>query len=247
MKEIIVKQNELFGEVRFTEIDGKPYAIANDILKVLGYSQGSWRTTLKRKCKNVTKCNELKINGKEINLIPEGDIYRLIVGSKLPEALKFEKWVMEEVLPQIRQTGGYIPIKEEESKEEFLARAYLIAQETLKEKEVLLEQANEKIKENAPKVEYHDKVLTVKRFLTTTQIAKDLGMSSRELNTILKEEKILFKRGTSWLPYSKYQYLVPEYADYNITIFGQHLVWTEKGRKFIIELLEKKRKKKKNK
>ncbi|MCD3328425.1 transporter, partial [Clostridium botulinum D/C] len=49
--------NEQFGQVRMTEINGKPYAVANDVLKSLGYSEGSWRTTLSRKCKGVTKCN----------------------------------------------------------------------------------------------------------------------------------------------------------------------------------------------
>lgn len=99
--------NEQFGQVRMTEINGKPYAVANDVLKSLGYSEGSWRTTLSRKCKGVTKCNGLKVNGIEVNLIPEGDIYRLITGSHLPQAEKFETWVFDEVLPDIRKHGMY--------------------------------------------------------------------------------------------------------------------------------------------
>ncbi|WP_003378337.1 BRO family protein [Clostridium botulinum] len=100
--------NEQFGQVRMTQINGKSYAVANDVLKSLGYSEGSWRTTLSRKCKGVTKCNGLKVNGIEVNLIPEGDIYRLITGSHLPQAEKFEIWVFDEVLPTIRKTGGYV-------------------------------------------------------------------------------------------------------------------------------------------
>lgn len=100
--------NVEFGEIRGVEIEGKPYVVANDVLKALGYAEGSWRTTLSRKCKGVTKCNGLKVNGIEINLIPEGDIYRLIFSSKLHSAQKFEEWVMDEVLPEIRRTGGYI-------------------------------------------------------------------------------------------------------------------------------------------
>ena len=107
MNELMLFNNDEFGEIRGVEIEGKPYVVANDVLKALGYAEGSWRTTLSRKCKGVTKCNGLKVNGIEINLIPEGDIYRLIFSSKLPSAQKFEEWVMDEVLPQIRQTGKY--------------------------------------------------------------------------------------------------------------------------------------------
>ena len=107
MNELMLFNNDEFGEIRGVEIEGKPYVVANDVLKALGYAEGSWRTTLSRKCKGVTKCNGLKVNGIEINLIPEGDIYRLIFSSKLPSAQKFEEWVMDEVLPQIRKTGKY--------------------------------------------------------------------------------------------------------------------------------------------
>nr|DAZ44566.1 MAG TPA: repressor domain protein [Caudoviricetes sp.] len=108
MKQLQLFTNEEFGEMRGIEIEGKPYVVANDVLKSLGYAEGSWRTVLSRKCKGVTKCNGLKVNGTEINLIPEGDVYRLIFSSKLPSAQKFEEWVMDEVLPEIRKTGGYI-------------------------------------------------------------------------------------------------------------------------------------------
>lgn len=107
MNELMLFNNDEFGEIRGVEIEGKPYVVANDVLKALGYAEGSWRTTLSRKCKGVTKCNGLKVNGIEINLIPEGDIYRLIFSSKLPSAQKFEEWVMDEVLPSIRKTGKY--------------------------------------------------------------------------------------------------------------------------------------------
>ncbi|MDS1004982.1 BRO family protein [Clostridium sporogenes] len=108
MNNLQIFKNQDFGMVRMTEINSKPYAVANDVLKALGYAEGSWRTTLSRKCKGVTKCNGLKVNGVEVNLIPEGDIYRLITGSHLLSAEKFEIWVFDEVLPTIRKTGGYV-------------------------------------------------------------------------------------------------------------------------------------------
>ena len=107
MNELMLFKNDKFGEIRGVEIEGKPYVVANDVLKALGYAEGSWSTTLKRKCKGVTNCKGLEYRGNLLNLIPEGDIYRLIFSSKLPSAQKFEEWVMDEVLPQIRKTGKY--------------------------------------------------------------------------------------------------------------------------------------------
>lgn len=107
MNELMLFNNNEFGEIRGVEIEGKPYVVANDVLKALGYAEGSWSTTLKRKCKGVTNCKGLEYRGNLLNLIPEGDIYRLIFSSKLPSAQKFEEWVMDEVLPSIRKTGKY--------------------------------------------------------------------------------------------------------------------------------------------
>lgn len=112
MKKLQLFISKEFGEIRGVEIEGKPYVVANDVLKALGYAKGNWNTTLSRKCKWVAKCNvpHPQSNSKtlEINVIPEGDIYRLIFSSKLPSAQKFEEWVIDEVLPEIRRTGGYI-------------------------------------------------------------------------------------------------------------------------------------------
>lgn len=109
--QIITKENELFGQVRFTIIDGKEYAVANDVAISLGYK--SPKDSVRMKCKGAIKCS-LPTNGgiQKFKVIPESDIYRLIFGSKLPNAEKFQDWVFDEVLPQIRQTGGDIPVQE---------------------------------------------------------------------------------------------------------------------------------------
>ena len=101
-----------------------------------------------------------------------------------------------------------------------------------------------------PKGEYHDKVLNptdeengFTKLLTTTEVAKDLGMNAKQLNNILHEKRIIYKQGKTWVLYSKYNYLISEkYCDYFINEFGNLLKWTEKGRKFIIELLNKQNK-----
>lgn len=103
----------------------------------------------------------------------------------------------------------------------------------------------DKIEEQAPKVEYCDKILDPKdeengftKLITTTDIAKDLGMTARKLNTLLKDKGIIYKQGKVWKVYSEYEFLIKEkYCDYHITEYSQTLKWTEKGRKFIIETI----------
>lgn len=105
--EVISFNNGLFGEVRFMEINKKPYAVANDIAKALGYS--SPKDAISRHCKGATFHSYLTEGGsQELKFIPEGDIYRLIIKSKLPSAEKFESWVFDEVLPTVREHGAYL-------------------------------------------------------------------------------------------------------------------------------------------
>lgn len=103
---LITKTNELFGDVRFITIDDKQYAVGKDIAMILGYSNP--RDAISRHCKGVVKHDSFKEGGNCIALITEGDIYRLIIKSKLPQAEKFESWVMDEVLPELRKSGAVI-------------------------------------------------------------------------------------------------------------------------------------------
>lgn len=106
MQEIKIFENADFGIVRTAEIDGKPYFVANDIAKSLGYVETA--KAIRTHCKGVSEM-DIPSNGgiQRMKIIPEGDVYRLIVRSKLPQAEKFESWVFDEVLPSIRQTGIY--------------------------------------------------------------------------------------------------------------------------------------------
>ncbi|WP_455789122.1 BRO-N domain-containing protein [Clostridium butyricum] len=101
--------NEQFGKIRTVEIDNKPYFIAVDIAKALGYKDTT--NAIKQHCRWVVKYKvphpQSKNKTLEVNVIPEGDMYRLITNSELPSAEKFESWVFDEVLPQIRKTGSY--------------------------------------------------------------------------------------------------------------------------------------------
>ena len=152
------------------------------------------------------------------------------------------------------KTVEYINKIEEEnrnlkdSKANLLLSIYNGGQEGIAAAKKLTElEVEEATKPLLPKAEFYDKVLNptdeengFTKLLTTTEVAKDLGMTARQLNNILHEKRIIYKKGKTWVLYSKYDHLISEkYCDYFINEFGNLLKWTEKGRKFIIELLEK--------
>lgn len=106
--------NKEFGQVRMLELDGKPYAVGSDVAKALGYAIP--HKAVRDNCKGVLTWNILTEGGKQdVLVIPEGDIYRLITKaadqSKNPQikakAEKFEKWIFDEVIPELRRTGSY--------------------------------------------------------------------------------------------------------------------------------------------
>lgn len=106
MDNLQIFNSEEFGKIRTIEINGKPYLVAIDVATALGYQNP--RDAISRHCKGVVKHDTPTSSGiQQMSYINEGDMYRLIMKSKLPSAEKFESWVMDEVLPQIRKTGSY--------------------------------------------------------------------------------------------------------------------------------------------
>ena len=94
--------------VRIVEENGNPLFVGRDVCKLLGYKNET--DAMNRHCKGVVKRYPLSTDGgvQELRVISEPDVMRLICGSKLPAAVRFEKWVFEEVLPSIRKTGAYV-------------------------------------------------------------------------------------------------------------------------------------------
>lgn len=197
----------------------------------------------KLKNSDVTNCHIRKLNNAGENFLTESGVYKLIFKSHKEEAERFQDWVTDEVLPTIRKTGGMV---QEGREEEFVANYFPSFSEEVKLS--MVQDLLKKNKELKPKADYCDRVLLpvdknngFTKLLTVTDIAKDLGMSARKLNTILKDLGVIYKpqgKNKSWCLYSKYQHLVPEYADYHISEHGQTLKFTEKGRKWLIETLE---------
>ena len=106
MNELKVFQSSEFGELGILLIDGKEYFPATQCAKIIGHQNPA--RAVRKYCKGVTKMVTPTEGGtQEINYIPEGDLYRLIVSSKLPAAERFERWVFDEVLPALRKNGSY--------------------------------------------------------------------------------------------------------------------------------------------
>lgn len=102
--------NEEFGQIRTLVINDKPYFVASDIAKALGYKRPN--DAISTHCRYTVKHSiphpQSKTKTLDVNIIPEGDMYRLITHSELPSSEKFESWVFDDVLPTIRKTGGYV-------------------------------------------------------------------------------------------------------------------------------------------
>lgn len=191
MKELQIFNNDMFGEVRGLNIDGKPYAVANDIAKTLGYTNPSKATNDHCKKSKMVWGNDSLGRRQQFKVIPEGDIYRLIIKSKLPQAQDFECWVMDEVLPQIRQTGGYIPVSQEDDEKLILAKALMITKRTIEQKEQLLQQANKTIEKQKPLVDGYKQFLDVGENMDFGTFAKHIGIGRNKIMAQLREWKVL--------------------------------------------------------
>lgn len=136
------------------------------------------------------------------NFVTESGFYDVILQSSSPRVKPFRKWVTSEVLPAIRKNGGYMSTSNNDTPEEIMARAVMIAQETIKRREQrieMLEQEKtlltETIKEAAPKVEYFDKAMSSKSSYTTTQVAQEFGLSAKTLNARLAKMGVQYRQG----------------------------------------------------
>lgn len=246
MGELQIFKNEEFGEVRTVEIEGKPFFCGSDVAKALGYTNPN--KAVNDHCRAITKCST-PISGKiqEINFIPEGDLYRLIVSSKLPTAEKFERWVFDEVLPSIRKHGLYATDELLDNPDLIIQMATKLKEEREVRKALEIENKvqSQQIAELQPKATYYDLILQCKDMLSMTEIAKDYGKSAKGMNKLLNEFGIQYKQGGVWFLYAKYQdkgYTQTKTQNYPKPDGTQgsrvHMYWTQKGRLFLYDLLK---------
>lgn len=196
MKELKIFNNEEFGSIRTIEINKKPYFVASDVAKALGYTNP--RDAVFRHCKGVVKYDTPTSGGFQYtSYINEADMYRLIMKSKLPSAERFETWVMEEVLPSIRQNGGYIANQEQLTPEQIVANALIVAQN-------IISQKDKQIEELIPKAQFFDAVADSKTAISMNEVAKVLainGYGRNKMFDFLRNEGILDRFN---VPYQRY-------------------------------------------
>lgn len=201
MSELQIFSSEEFGEIRTAEINGKPYFVASDVATALGYATP--RDAIARHCKGVVKRDTPTSGGmQELSYINEGDVYRLIMRSKLPAAEKFETWVMDEVLPSIRKNGGYIAGQEALSDEELLSKALMVAQRKIDEKNELIAMQDSRIQEMRPKEIFADAVSASHTSILIGDLAKlicqnGFQIGQKRLFEWLRKNGYLIKNGSS--------------------------------------------------
>lgn len=244
--EIQVFNNAEFGDVRTITEGDKMLFCGSDIASALGYAKP--RNALSEHCKGALKRGILTAGGvQEMTFIPEGDVYRLIIRSKLPAAERFEHWVFDEVIPSIRKHGMYAV--DELIANPDLAIAALTALKEERAKRAELESTcavqSQQIAEMQPKASYYDLILNCKDLMSVTKIAKDYGKSAIWLNEKLHELGVQYKQGDIWLLYQKYAakgYTSTKTHDYLGSDGENHAkvstYWTQKGRLFIYDLLK---------
>ena len=328
---VCVFENPEFGMVRMaTDEKGEPWFCAKDLCDALGYKRAD--LTVKQHVNPhdaAKRCVWVEVGKKkdgtpakrltQMIFVSESGFYALVLGSKLPSAVMFKDWVTSVVLPQIRKTGGYIPVHEGESEEEMIRSAEQILRATLTEKEVLLEKQKELLKEQKklmeeqksklhqqevqmgldkkligeqdeeihrlneevndqmvrmaiqgqnvvalerqvdgllPKAMYSDNVLDSVSCFTTTQVAKELGITAQELNRSLCSLHVQYYQSGQYMLYADYAHmgLAKSRTKYRAfmapagdgtkrkvgkVVTSTYLVWTEKGRKFIHDLVHR--------
>ena len=186
--------NAEFGSVRIIEENGSFLFCASDVAKALGYS--NVHSALQRHCKGVVKRDTVTSTRgiQALTYIPEGDVYRLIVHSKLPSAERFERWVFDEVLPSLRRNGIYItdPLVKQFARDPDFAHAVVDA----------LYEQTDRVNELAPKASYFDAFVDPGDAVPIRIAAKQLGVSEHWLVRLLVGCRMLYRCNGRLVPYA---------------------------------------------
>ena len=189
MKDLMIFKNEELGEIRTVTKENKPYLCLADVCKILDLEQVSRvKSRLSQDGVIISKVIDTLGREQQATFINESNLYKVIFQSRKPEAEKFTEWVTSEVLPSIRQNGGYIAGQEQLSDSELMAKAVLVAQNTIEEKNRLLQQAYKQIEADSKKVLFANAVTTSKNSILVGELAKILNQMGYDIG-----EKRLFE------------------------------------------------------
>ena len=243
MNKIQIFENQEFGAIRtMSNEQGEPMFCGRDVARALGYKKPFDAIAKHVEGDDTMKRGIIDSLGREqlTIFINESGLYSLILSSKLENARRFKHWVTSEVLPSIRRQGGYMMALPEESDEIIMARALQIMQ-------TALQRRDEQIAKLQPRADYADHVLDSVSCFTTTQIGKELNMTGHDLNTLLCQKHIQYVQSGQYLLYANYarrglaKNRTFEYHSLDGKLKTKtYLVWTERGRDFIHQLLNPK-------
>ena len=208
MNDLQIFSNEEFGEVRTITKDGEPWFVAKDISDKLGYAQTS---NMMKRIDDEDFISS-KLDGMNMNsiLINESGLYSAIIGSKLESAKRFKHWVTSEVLPSIRKNGGYIAGQETLSDDELMAKALLVAQNKIAERDSIIAEKNAQIEQMKPKQIFADAVETSRTSILVGDLAKlmcqnGVQIGQKRLFEWMRQNGYLIKYGASRnMPIQKY-------------------------------------------
>ncbi|WP_293807338.1 phage antirepressor KilAC domain-containing protein [uncultured Phascolarctobacterium sp.] len=207
MNELKIFENPAFGKVRVVEQGGEPWFVGKDVAEILGYSD------LNKAVAMHVDDDDKKLNDKTspsfgqrgTTLINESGLYSLVLSSKLPDAKKFKHWVTAEVLPAIRKTGGYIAGSEKMSDAELMAKAVLVAQATIKERDARIAELESDTQRMKPKEIFADAVSASDQTILIGDLAKLIKQNGHDIGQ---------KRMFEWLRNNGYL-IKRQGADYN--------------------------------
>ena len=235
MNNILQFNNKEFGELTVIEKDGEFFFLGKEVAEKLGYS--NTRDALARHVDIVDRADVGIHDGRQMRsmtAINESGLYSLILSSKLPSAKRFKHWVTKEVLPSIRKNGGYIASQEKLTNEEILAKAMLVANNVIEEK-------NQKIKELEPKANYYDQLVDKNLLTNFRNTAKQLNIPQKAfIDFLLANDFVYRDKHQRLLPYSrknKGYFEVKEWISEDGRLVGIQTLITPKGRNYFLVLL----------
>lgn len=200
---IQVFESAEFGTVRVSTQDGEPWFVASDIAKALGYRMASDMNRRLDDDEKGTRSVRTPGGTQEMTVISEAGLYGAVLGSKLPEAKAFKRWVTHEVLPAIRRDGGYMAAKPDETPEETMARALRIADKTMRRQKERIESLSSANAEMRPKALFADAVAASDGTCLVGELAKMLrqngvDIGQNRLFAWLREKGYLGKSGCNY-------------------------------------------------
>lgn len=189
--------NDEFGSVRTVLVDNDLWFVASDVCKILGITNTTDAVNKQLEPFEKARLN-LGLRGGKTNVISESGFYTLVLRSRKEIAKPFRLWVTQDVIPQIRKTGGYIPVEKEDDDLTIMARAHQILERTIAQKDQL-------IQELQPKADTYDMIMASDDTFSINQVAKQIGMGEYHLFAYLRGRKVLFYEGTDNVPYERFR------------------------------------------